>query len=359
MTSAMELPDFAVEHIGLAATDTTALTDWYVKALGGRVIFKNDEAPPAFLVQLKGGAILEIYPAHAGLEGKSNNRAAGLRHLALRVQSIESARAELASRGVALTQETKPAGGGGKVLFFEDPEGNLLHLVERTDCEIQFPRPSAGLSKKFKAIIFDMDGVIVDSEPRHERAFRQIFDAMGYGHNHGIHFPDYYGRSDRALWVDFIQKHQPRQSLEELLDWKEREFLAILNREQPIFPEIPGLVQKLAAKYPLALASGSYHTVINAVLAMQGLRERFRAIVSVQDVMHGKPAPDVFLRAAELLQVSPKDCCVIEDSVAGTQAARAAGMTAIAITNSVPASKLFAADHVVENYTELHRLLLG
>ncbi len=60
------------------------------------------------------------------------------------------------------------------------------------------------------AVIFDMDGVIVDSEPRHERAFREIFAGMGYAETHGIDFPAYYGRSDRALWLDFIRMHRPR-----------------------------------------------------------------------------------------------------------------------------------------------------
>ncbi|HYE32558.1 MAG TPA: HAD-IA family hydrolase [Methylomirabilota bacterium] len=352
----MNLPELALEHIGLAAADTTRLKDWYVKALGAKVIFENKETPPAYLVQLAGGALLEIYAAHHALDGKSNNRSSGLRHLALRVGSIDAARHALSGRGVKFTEEVKPAGGGGKVLFFQDPEGNLLHLVERTGTEIRFPEVGRH-QKRFAAVIFDMDGVIIDSEPRHELAFRQIFDEMGYGHNHGIHFPDYYGRSDRALWVDFIQKHQPNESLEHLMEWKQRRFLDLIEREQPIFPEVPALVAKLAAAYPLALASGSYHPVINVVLGMKNLRPHFRAVVSAQDVVHGKPAPDIFLRAAELLQVDPADCCVIEDSVAGVTAAKAAGMTAIGITNSVKADQLAHADHVCSAYREIEAIL--
>ena len=69
----------------------------------------------------------------------------------------------------------------------------------------------------FAAVIFDMDGVIVDSEPLHERAFLEIFAEMGYAANHGIEFRDYYGRSDRALWEDFIARHRPPQPLAELI----------------------------------------------------------------------------------------------------------------------------------------------
>ena len=90
---------------------------------------------------------------------------------------------------------------------------------------------------------------------------------------------------------------------------------------------------------------------------MKSLRQFFPIVVSVQDVMHGKPAPDIFLRAAQLLGVAPGTCCVIEDSAAGVTAARAAGMTAIAITNTLPAEKLTHANHVVRTYEEIERLL--
>jgi beta-phosphoglucomutase len=81
-------------------------------------------------------------------------------------------------------------------------------------------------------------------------------------------------------------------------------------------------------------------------------------VVSSQDVPRGKPAPDIFLRVAELLDVPPNQCCVIEDAAAGVEAARAAGMSSIAITNSLPADKLRRADHVVSTYREIEALLL-
>lgn len=213
-------------------------------------------------------------------------------------------------------------------------------------------------SHKFAAVIFDMDGVIVDSEPRHERAFLDVFAQMGYGQTHGIHFEQYLGRSDRAVWVDFIAKHNPKWTLDELTAWKQNHLIEIIRREQPIFDGLPELVAKLAPHYRLAVASGSVHPVIEEVLAMKSLRQFFPVVVSVQDVAHGKPAPDIFLRAAQLLGVAPASCCVIEDSAAGVTAARAAGMTAIAITNTLPAEKLTHAQHVVRTYEEIETLLL-
>lgn len=212
--------------------------------------------------------------------------------------------------------------------------------------------------KQFEAVIFDMDGVIVDSEPRHEIAFREVFEQMGYGQSHGMDFEAYYGRSDRALWIDFIARHQPRWSLEELVEWKQRRFLEILERDQPIFETLPELVERLFNRYKLAVASGSSHPVIDAVLALRNLRRYFPVVVSAEDVPAGKPAPDIFLRAAELLGVAPSQCWVIEDSVAGVEAGRAAGMMVIAITNTLPASSFAKADHIVSSYEEIDRLLL-
>ena len=212
--------------------------------------------------------------------------------------------------------------------------------------------------QKSDAIIFDMDGVIVDSEPRHERAFREVFQEMGYGETHDMDFPQYYGRSDRALWLDFIGKHQPRWSIEELTEWKQSRFLEIIRHEQPIFTGLPELLDILAPRYKLAVASGSFHPVIDEVLAMRNLRRYFPVVVSIQDVPRGKPAPDVFLRAAELLGVQPGTCCVIEDSAAGVEAVLAAGMSVIAITNSLSAEKLSRATHVVQTYEQI-QLLLG
>ena len=124
--------NFSVEHIGLSATNPAALKAWYEHALGATVVWENDATPRTYLLKLAEGALLEIYPANAeDTAHRGDNKAAGFRHLAWRVDSIEQAKSELQSRGVNLDDEVRPAAGGGKVLFFSDAEGNLLHLVER------------------------------------------------------------------------------------------------------------------------------------------------------------------------------------------------------------------------------------
>lgn len=204
-----------------------------------------------------------------------------------------------------------------------------------------------------------MDGVIVDSEPRHERAFLKLFDEIGYRDTHGIHFPDYYGRSDKIVFEDFIENHGPPQGLGELLDRRLVHFVKMIRAEQPIFEGLPELLEESASRWPLAIASGSLHSVIDEVLALKSLRQYFSAIVSSQDVPRGKPHPDIFLHTAELLKISPESCVVVEDSDAGVTAACAAGMQSVAITNSFPRERLGHATVVVDTYNELAEMLLG
>jgi len=122
--------NLSVEHIAIPAADPAALKSWYERVLGARPVFDNGENPPAYLISL-GQVWFEIYAADTSLPGRGNNRLAGFRHLALRVDSIEDAKVALEKRGVEFTEAIRPAAGGGRVLFFADAEGNLLHLVER------------------------------------------------------------------------------------------------------------------------------------------------------------------------------------------------------------------------------------
>jgi catechol 2,3-dioxygenase-like lactoylglutathione lyase family enzyme len=122
--------NISVEHIAIPAANPTALKNWYETVLGAKLVFDNGQQPPTFIIALA-NVWFEIYTAETPLPDRGNNKLAGFRHLALRVDSLDAVKAELEKRGVTFTEEIRPAAGGGKVLFFEDAEGNLLHLVER------------------------------------------------------------------------------------------------------------------------------------------------------------------------------------------------------------------------------------
>lgn len=120
----------SVEHIAVVAKDVNNLKKWYERVLGAREIYHNGQNPPTCLLSL-GNVWLELYTAQKPQEDPDNNKLSGFRHLALRVDSLDAAKAELEKRGVIFSETERPAVGGGRILFFEDAEGNLLHFVER------------------------------------------------------------------------------------------------------------------------------------------------------------------------------------------------------------------------------------
>ncbi len=125
-----KIMNISVEHIAVVAKNPVALKNWYERALGAREIFNNGQNPPTCLIAL-GNVWFEIYAAEKSLPETANNKLAGFRHLALRVDSLDAAKIELEKCGVNFSEAERPAAGGGRILFFEDCEGNLLHFVER------------------------------------------------------------------------------------------------------------------------------------------------------------------------------------------------------------------------------------
>jgi HAD superfamily hydrolase (TIGR01509 family) len=212
--------------------------------------------------------------------------------------------------------------------------------------------------KKFSAIIFDMDGVIVDSEPLHQKAFETLFEELGRKLDHGIVFHEYYGRSDGALLRDFIGKHKLPNELEDLAARKLKYFLGYLRERRPVFKELHALVPELAKRYKLAVATSSTHHAADVVMEISGLGPHFNLIVAREDVRFPKPDPEVYFTTARKLGVRPSACCVIEDSIHGIQAAKMAGMTCIGLTSSLPPEKLSRADFVARNYDDVCKILL-
>lgn len=213
------------------------------------------------------------------------------------------------------------------------------------------------------AVIFDLDGVIADTEPLHQLAFRRLLGELELAPELADDWHRFVGTADRPVLVELLRGRGPalEDRVDALLARKGELFLDLIREHEPIFPAIPALVEDLAARYRLAVASGSLRTAIAGVLALRDLRRHFESTLSVQDVAHGKPAPDLFLRTAEILGLPPAACVVIEDSVPGVTAARAAGMRVIAVTHTTPVLQLAAAkaDAVATDYAEVRRWLLG
>jgi len=122
-----------IEHVGIAAQDTATLADWYCGTLGFRIVSESDDAPPSYFVAAPDGTMLEIISANQAPRAEHEPRDPGIRHICIGVDDFEGAVAELERKGVTFAGEVIDLPGGGNVVFFTDPEGNLLHLVSRPE----------------------------------------------------------------------------------------------------------------------------------------------------------------------------------------------------------------------------------
>ena len=208
-----------------------------------------------------------------------------------------------------------------------------------------------------KTFIFDLDGVIINSEPEHEAVFYQLFAELGHAEDHGIVFDAFYGTSDLTVWKAFLDRHPMEIDLPAMQARKEALFLERARQNRPFFPGALELIEKLQGRMRMAVASGSNLRIIREALKIGRLEGVFETIASAEEVARGKPHPDVFLLAAERLNVAPKDCYVLEDSVNGVHAANAAGMRSIAIPNTFGPEALEHAWRLVNDYSDIGPIL--
>jgi beta-phosphoglucomutase family hydrolase len=208
-----------------------------------------------------------------------------------------------------------------------------------------------------KAVIFDLDGVIIDSEPVHFRLERQMLEELKIEVSSEEH-NSYVGMSPENMWTAIITRHNVSFNPQDLIQKKHLLYIGHLVNEQNLYP-IPGvaaLIKKLHKNnFKLAIASSSHLEVIDAVLKKFDLSDDFTALVSGTELTHSKPHPEIFLRAAELVNSKPGECVVIEDSKNGVTAAKAAGMKCIGFANPNSGDQnLDSADVIIRSFEEIN-----
>ncbi|MFF3917790.1 HAD family hydrolase [Streptomyces sp. NPDC001852] len=213
---------------------------------------------------------------------------------------------------------------------------------------------------RYDLVIFDNDGVLVDSEPISNRHLAAYLTELGHPTSYEDSIRDYMGSAMHRIHELVLER--TGQRLPDDFDdvFHARVFAAFERELQPV-AGVAGVLEKLAADgVPYCVASSGSHARIRVGHRTTGLDRWFaeERIFSSEDVGRGKPAPDLFLYAAERMGVAPERCLVVEDSPLGVQAAVAAGMTVYGFTAMTPAAKLAAADQLFASMGELADLLV-
>jgi len=211
-----------------------------------------------------------------------------------------------------------------------------------------------------RAIVFDFDGVIANSEPLHLRSFQEVLAAEGVELTERDYYERYLGYDDLGVFR--------RVAADRGRVWNERHVaglvadkalaLEVLERSVPLlFPGAADAIRRAAAAVPIAIASGALGFEIRRALQREHLTSLFTAIVAAEDTANSKPHPDPYVRAVGLLRAArgnlePRDCVAIEDSRWGLESARAAGLRTVAVAQSYGADSL-AADLVIPTIAAL------
>ncbi len=204
-----------------------------------------------------------------------------------------------------------------------------------------------------KAIIFDFDGVLADTEPLHFKMFQRVLHEEGLPLSEQEYYQKYVGLDDRGCFQTILPAHgrqAPPETVRRLVARKAVLMLEQIKGTPVVYPGIEDFVKRAAGRYRLAIVSGALRHEVELILETVGLRSSFEHITAAEDVRNGKPDPEGYRHALQALNrgvaVQASDCLVIEDTLAGIQAAHAAGMRCLAVSTTFPADQLAGADAV-------------
>ena len=214
-----------------------------------------------------------------------------------------------------------------------------------------------------RAIVFDFDGVIANSEPLHFRAFRDVLAERGVALAEADYYTRYLGFDDLGAFRAIAKDRGHAWTMADLrllTDEKAIRMEALERDASVLFPGAADAIRRAAAAVPIAIASGALGAEIRRVLDGANLTQHFAAIVAAEDTAAGKPAPDPYQRAVSLLSAAiddptlpPAACVAIEDSRWGIVSAQAAGLRTVGVTTSYDAGELSEADLIIESLAEL------
>lgn len=217
----------------------------------------------------------------------------------------------------------------------------------------------------FNAIIFDFNGLIVDDEPIHFECFQKVLQEEEIQLSDKDYWESYLGFDDKGLFETIFNRDGKKltpKKLKDLIQKKNDFYFPTIEKNLKIFPGVVDFIKDVSSRFDVAVVSGALRSEIEFVLEKAGIKKCFPLIVSANDTKHGKPDPEGFVLALAQLKkknpaIRPETCLVLEDSLAGIEAAHRARMKVVALPHTYSKEELKAADFVCGNFAEVKALI--
>ena len=209
----------------------------------------------------------------------------------------------------------------------------------------------------FKGLIFDMDGVLVDSMPAHARALVMFCKQFGGAQGWDGDLSRFAGRGPEDIFSELLPKQMEEMGVDALNEEKERLYREIYGPEAELMPSLVEFLEGVKAHgIKCSVGSSGCFENVDMVWTKCSLERWFEARVCANDVTHCKPSPEIFLTAAKWLGLQPEECIVVEDAISGIIAAKAAGMKVVTLTTTLPREQLAeaGADLIIDSFAEIN-----
>jgi len=308
-----------INHVGIEVEDIYEMELFYKRVFDFKLVYRNLGKTNHDLITV----LLQRGPIRLKLiKNLKKDKIKSNFHISFHVSNVFSEYKRLKLLRIKGIIEPEQTDEGFIEFCFNDPEGNIIE-ISRKIAKVE--------NSTIKAVIFDLDGTLIDSEGNYFEADQILFSQYNVDFTLAMK-EKFVGFSTKKMIIELKEKFHLDESEEYLTDMHNKLYMEIAKLKTKVFPEMIKFLEMLKKdNYKVAVATGSSKMILDTIFSVTNLKDYFEIVVSSEEVPSGKPAPDIFIETAKRLGVAPENCLVVEDSQYGVEAAKRAYMSCIAV----------------------------